>query len=711
MARSSVELIVDASKAINPLRKVERETRKVEKTFRDANGRLRDAKGRFVGVGNSAEKSSKQLNKFAGGLRNVIAAAAVLQATKFALFKTSELETQARSLQVLTGSLGNAQKIIEELQEFGRVTPFTSSELIETAKRLKAFGFETEKLVDVTKRLGDIAGATGADLGGIATAFGQIQAKGRLQGEELLQLQERGVDLQGTLRKEYGLTADEFQKALSKGQIGADAVNFALVKLTEQGGKYADGAIAQSDTLAGKFSTLEDGLGRLATTIGKTLEPAIKFVLESATQAINEITTLLGKGAEARNFGMNQKQLDEIDRRARETAEQIGKLRGYGLFDPRTALLQAQIGRDLMRSYGFETGQLQLPAETPKTTIKKPKLGGGTVPEGGGVSTAKQRVDMSQRLLELNRQLRQESEAGNDREVATLELMIRRQEIAESTLLTTERQNALEQALFEFRQKIFELDKPKPQKEVKAIEQEQGKLQKFIESGQQSLKDLEQVAINVSQGIGDAIANALTSGIQGLIDGSAKVKDVFANMLKSVGQILASEGAKMIATYIAIGIAKAFAGLSGGTKFGEMGNFETGTGLTGFASQPSTAVFNPSSLFGRANGGPVNAGRPYMVGERGPELFIPGSNGGIMRNEDMRSLMGRSPASAAAPQMNFSFETTNIGGTEYVSREQLEAAMATTRRQAANDGAKRGMNMTIDKMRNSPRTRSSIGLG
>ena len=61
-----------------------------------------------------------------------------------------------------------------------------------------------------------------------------------------------------------------------------------------------------------------------------------------------------------------------------------------------------------------------------------------------------------------------------------------------------------------------------------------------------------------------------------------------------------------------------------------------------------------------------------MVGERGPELFVPGSNGGIMRNEDMRQMMGRSPASAVAPQMNFSFETTNIGGTEYVSREQLK---------------------------------------
>ena len=60
--------------------------------------------------------------------------------------------------------------------------------------------------------------------------------------------------------------------------------------------------------------------------------------------------------------------------------------------------------------------------------------------------------------------------------------------------------------------------------------------------------------------------------------------------------------------------------------------------------------------------------------------------------------------------MNFTFETTTIGGTEFVSREQLEDAMSMTRRQAAADGAKRGMGMTLDKIQNSPRTRSRIGI-
>tara|TARA_R110000868_G_scaffold55478_2_gene172598 strand:- start:216 stop:737 length:522 start_codon:yes stop_codon:yes gene_type:complete len=41
----------------------------------------------------------------------------------------------------------------------------------------------------------------------------------------------------------------------------------------------------------------------------------------------------------------------------------------------------------------------------------------------------------------------------------------------------------------------------------------------------------------------------------------------------------------------------------------------------------------PTGLFpGFANGGPVMGGRPIVVGEKGPELFVPGSNGNIVPN-------------------------------------------------------------------------------
>lgn len=65
------------------------------------------------------------------------------------------------------------------------------------------------------------------------------------------------------------------------------------------------------------------------------------------------------------------------------------------------------------------------------------------------------------------------------------------------------------------------------------------------------------------------------------------------------------------------------------------------TGGTGFLANFSKAAI--SSIEGRASGGSVSAGRPYIVGERGPELFVPGSSGGIVPNGAMMGGMTVAP--------------------------------------------------------------------
>jgi len=144
-------------------------------------------------------------------------------------------------------------------------------------------------VVEVTKRLGDAAGATGSNLGELATAYGQVVAKGRLQTEELLQFQERGVGIQGELQRMYNLSGQELQKALSDGRVSSEAFEQAIVRLTDKGGKYANGAIAQSDTLNGRLSTLRDTVTSLSQTIGGVLEPALSRILLIATNTVDTI--------------------------------------------------------------------------------------------------------------------------------------------------------------------------------------------------------------------------------------------------------------------------------------------------------------------------------------------------------------------------------------------------------------------------------------
>ena len=215
------------------------------------------------------------------------------------------------------------------------------------------------------------------------------------------------------------------------------------------------------------------------------------------------------------------------------------------------------------------------------------------------------------------------------------------------------------------------------------------------------------------QGVSDQIAGLMTTNLSEIIRGTKTAQQVFAEFLDAVGNALLQTAQQMIAQYIAIGIARIFAGLGGGGGGADMSK----SGITEATLAPMRQYSMEGPLTGMtgampsfANGGPVSVGQPYVVGERGPELFVPFSGGNVMSNVDLRSAMGSSSTGGGAPVLNMSFQTTNIGGVEYVSRDQLEQAMAATRRQAASDGAKRGMTMTLDKLQQSPGTRSRVGL-
>ena len=684
MAEANVRLRVDGRDAVNQLNRVNK-----------AAGTLQGTVGKLVGA-------------FAG-----------IQAAKFVFFKTAELETQTRSLKVLTGSLGNAQKIIKELQQFGAVTPFTSSELIETAKRLKAFGFETEKIVDVTKRLGDIAGATGADLGGIATAFGQIQAKGRLQGEELLQLQERGVDLQGTLRKEYGLTAEEFQKALSKGQIGADAVTFALEKLTEKGGKYADGAIAQSDTLSGKLSTLQDNIDRLAQQLGEVLAPVLKQVLTLANQALSSINRVFqseiardlaigrGKlitpggtlgdirgltetvsGISAGAFGDESaivalsNDLKALQAQQIEVAADINERRVFGVTDEEKAgfeelnrVIQTQI--ELL---GQRQKVLQQEATKDTAVIKIPELLTGT-DKGKGVKGAKGRskgeTDLQRQqeaadtLLKTLKERQTLATALTDDEQRMLQLRIDQANVEEQfPLLSGETlQNIKDQLEVLYAQENV-TDSIKKIQEQQAIAAANA-----ADKAKEDAEKLEELAKRV----GLAIESGIVNGIMSAIDGTKSLQESLAAILKDVGSILLQ--------------------------------FAVRTGLN---------AINPN-IFPMAEGGYVTGPTRALVGEGGQgEYVIPESK---MRESMARysrgargssvipetggfGTSGEGGGTTVAAPIDVRYTVERINSVDYVTADQFQIGI----RQATDQGAKQGEQQVLRRLQMSSSTRKRLGL-
>jgi len=190
-----------------------------------------DSRG-AVGQLRAVEQQAKTTEKAFGGITGAIGklgiAFAGIQAAQFIFAKTAELESQTRSLQTLTGSAEKAGQIIKELQALGAVTPFTSTELIDAAKRLQAFGVESNKVVETTKRLADVSGATGAELQGLVTAYGQVQAKGRLQGEELLQFKSVELGCKKNCKKCMVYLVKNYKKHLAKVRLAPKPLKLQL---------------------------------------------------------------------------------------------------------------------------------------------------------------------------------------------------------------------------------------------------------------------------------------------------------------------------------------------------------------------------------------------------------------------------------------------------------------------------------------------------
>ena len=549
MAQSTVKLIVDAQNAINPLRRVNDATKNLSRNTNKLKDRLNKSNRSIRESGRAAKSASSGFATLNKSLMPLIKALAAIAATRFVFINAADIETQRKSLEVLTGSLSQTNLIIKELQDFGAVTPFKSSELIEQTKRLKAFGFETNELVDTTKRLADVAGATGADLQGIATAFGQIRAKGKLQQEENLQLLERGVDITTELKNITGLQGEAFEKAQRQGKIGADLVNQALINLTNEGGAFFEGASSQATTLNGKLSTLIDSTESLARTIGSQLSPAIKGALDLATKGVVAIEKIFSRFGDIGDVGLGNVAKAEQDAQrdaARLTATKFGtNFKGASVFasekenkffkEQFKLLRKANIEREKLKNKAFEEVEI-IEQASQKETEKTEKI----IQTNNAAAAFNQTLDTSLLILD------------------------------------------------------------------EAINQTDGLKDKFMEIG---------------QGIEDGIVSGLTDAVMGTKTLAEAATGVLNNLKRKLVEVAMQRAVSGIGNFFG----NALSGIFGG---GKKNNPFLG-GPNAFSGVGSSFDIG---LLGFANGGRPPVGRASIVGERGPELFVPRSAGTIIPN-------------------------------------------------------------------------------
>lgn len=212
-----------------------------------------------------------------------------------------EMEKQHIALQSILGDMQNANTMFNQIKELALNSPFTFSELNRDVKQLAAYGVEYDQLYDTTKRLADMSSGLGVSFDRIALAFGQVQARGWLDGKELRQIAYAGIPLLDKLSKFYSkqegrnVSTSEIKTRISNREVSFDDVKSIFWQMTDAGGQFYNMQQVLSETLLGRYNKLKDAWEIMLADFanGKNvIGGTFKGILDVVTNLVQQIHVL-----------------------------------------------------------------------------------------------------------------------------------------------------------------------------------------------------------------------------------------------------------------------------------------------------------------------------------------------------------------------------------------------------------------------------------
>lgn len=260
---------------------------RIGQTINTARAPMRGAKAASDGLRSS----------FSGaGLAATGAAVAVLGfATKLTgiIRESSEAASNMQQLNTVFGVLLQSQSkgsaLLEEVTRFAAATPMKVPELANATRVLLAYGESSTTVMSTLRRLGDIAAGTGQRIDEIATLIGKARQAGRLYGDDLNRLNDRGIPLTATLAKNFGITSMEVRKLVEQGRVGFSALEDAINEVTNEGGLFYGMLEKQSKNYGGVMSTLEDNITLAKKAFGAPINNALTPILQDAIEMLKEM--------------------------------------------------------------------------------------------------------------------------------------------------------------------------------------------------------------------------------------------------------------------------------------------------------------------------------------------------------------------------------------------------------------------------------------
>ena len=216
---------------------------------------------------NGLRSAGREADLLMVGLRRLAAQAAVTFGGMAAAWKAGQFvanitktgaafEEMGVRLKALEGSAAGAEKAMAWITDFAKRTPLELNQVVSAYANLRTYGLDPTN--GSLQSIVDAMAATGGgaeQLNGIIRGLGQAWTKQKLQGEEIMQLLERGVPVWDMLAKSTGKSVPELQKLSQAGKLGRKEIQGLIDQI---GTRFAGASEEYSKTFAGITSNLKD---------------------------------------------------------------------------------------------------------------------------------------------------------------------------------------------------------------------------------------------------------------------------------------------------------------------------------------------------------------------------------------------------------------------------------------------------------------------
>lgn len=228
-----------------------------------------------------------------------LVASGLYQFGEAAIEARSRIEQLEVSFSTLLGSQAQANALLQEIREYGTVTPYDTEGLAQAARLMLSYGMATNKVMPTLRMLGDISMGDKEKLQSLTLAFSQMSASGRVCKEDLNQMVNAGFNPLQIIAEQTGKSIGELNDEVSAGKISVNQIEQAFISATSEGGKFHGMVDNMSNTLSGKIAQMSDGWDNLKASIGGLSSPAVLKAIEIATKTIDGLTKAIEKLKEA----------------------------------------------------------------------------------------------------------------------------------------------------------------------------------------------------------------------------------------------------------------------------------------------------------------------------------------------------------------------------------------------------------------------------